>query len=518
MASVSAVPLPVADSTEAAAAQFFGPEVVGLDRTLWHLLSSSATSFSEREAVVSLWQSADSARRQPREGQHAAAGCLRWSYRALHQKAIRLAEVLVGLGCEKGMPLAAVLLNSAEWALFFWAAAKIGMPFVPIDARAEADVDPMLAAVSPHLLVVQNADMAARLSFRKNQLQAPRILIQCSMAAADAHWLTLDSLLESSIVSQELDPPASKLPNSATGNTSSHDTALVIFTSGTTGSPKGCPHTSRNILAQTNDYDPNPDPIDIDRWLVHTPVSHIFAINNALRAWRYGGALIFPSGLFDVDCTLQALTSEKCTVMSATPTLVRTLLEHPRFPNRSEIDLSVVTIAGTSISLGDIRLCRQGLGARNAIQAYGMSEGGPLVSWSRRDPMLADGYHPGVGKVLPGAAVRICEPGGRRVLRCGEVGELHVGGPSVISGYLGGVESASFYDDEAASWMRTGDRARLDRDGVLHVLGRYKETIIRGGENIDPVRIEAALTQASGLQVSFRYRSPHPRPLPDPIR
>lgn len=129
-----------------------------------------------------------------------------------------------------------------------------------------------------------------------------------------------------------------------------------------------------------------------------------------------------------------------------------------------------------------------------------MSEGGPPVSWARTDTMLTDGYHPGVGKVLPGAAVCVCEPGGRCVLERGEAGELHVSGPSVISGYLGGVDGDSFYADASGTWLVTGDQASMDADGVLHMTGRYKDLIIRSSESIHPVRIESAMAEIPGLQ------------------
>ncbi|KAF4595496.1 AMP-binding enzyme family protein [Ophiocordyceps camponoti-floridani] len=389
------------------------------------------------------------------------------------------------------MHLAALLWNSAEWALVFWAAARLGMCFVPLDPRAADDVPPMLSAVGPHVIVVQDADLAGGLAFGPGQLRTPLCRIICSSDGRLLEgWLPLDRLTQ-----QPLTPIAPDRSPPVTGH--DDDVALVIFTSGTTGGPKGCPHTSRNLVAQTNDFDPKHG---VDRWLVHTPVSHIFAINNALRAWRTGDAVVFPSSSFDVTSTAQALSRGQCTIMSATPTLVKALLEHRDVADGPGVSLSMVTMAGACVGPDDISLCRRGLGARDVIQAYGMSEGGPLVSWARRDPLLADGRHPGVGKVLPGAAVRICRPGSRDVLRHDDVGELHVSGPSVISQYLAGADSSSFYTDSKGTWLVTGDRGKMDRDGVLYLMGRYKEMLIRGGENVHPARIEAALVDKLGIE------------------
>ncbi|PNY22928.1 Nonribosomal peptide synthetase [Tolypocladium capitatum] len=481
-------------------AEVFGPEIKNLHLKPWDILSTSAANYPEREALVSLWQPAEPDEPSQHLRRPQDSGCLRWTYGSLHRRAERLAASLAGLGCGPGMHLAAIFWNSAEWGLFFWAAARLGMAFVPIDVRAGGDMQSMLAAVDPQVVVVQDADITETLTFGGGQLRTPPIRIHCSRRPVEG-WLAYGGLSLSRGTQERGDDATAAFQDALSRQEASGESiAFIIFTSGTTGTPKGCPHTCRNVAAQTHEYDPNEDPAHADRWLVHTPVSHIFAVNNALRAWRNGDAVVFPSKSFDAGSTVQALAQEKCTIMSATPTLVKALLAHKGFPSPKDLNISLVTIGGTSIGVDDIQLCRRGLGAKDAIQAYGMSEGAPLVSWSRQDPMLTDGYHPGIGKVLPGASIRICEPETRKVLDRDEVGELHIGGPSVISGYLGRPDGDDFYTDDSGTWLASGDQARLDQDGVLHILGRYKELIIRGGENIHPARIESALVGIPGLQ------------------
>ncbi|RDA84296.1 hypothetical protein CP532_3330 [Ophiocordyceps camponoti-leonardi (nom. inval.)] len=479
-------------------AEAFGAEPIDLDLTLWDLLDRSAASFPNREALVSLWQPADiDGSPPPHPGPVQDPACLRWTYRSLRQKADGLARTFSSLGCAPGMHLAAVLWNSAEWALLLWTAARLGMCFVPLDPRAGVDVHLMLSIVRPDVLVVQDAELADGLLFGPGQLRTPSIRIICSSRPLTG-WMPLNRLTQPLTATTPDNTPHIAIDReTGTTNRPEDASALIIFTSGTTGGPKGCPHSCRNLVAQTHDFDPKHS---IDRWLVHTPVSHIFAINNALRAWRAGDTVVFPSMRFDVGSTARALARGECTIMSATPTLVKLLLEHRHLADNPSVNLSMVTMAGTCVSPDEILLCRRGLGARDVVQAYGMSEGAPLVSWTRRDPMLVDGHHSGVGKVLPGAAVRICRPGSRDVLGRDEVGELHVSGASVISRYLAGADSASFYTDASGTWLMTGDRARMDRNGVLHLMGRYKDLLIRGGENIHPARIEAALAEVQGVQ------------------
>lgn len=478
--------------------EVLGSPVPDLHLTLWDLFLNAATLYPHRDAIVSLWQPCGSLEDTPRQAPDGSGvSYLRWSYSQLRDKAERLAESLESLGCRPGMRLAVVLCNSAEWGLFFWVAAKLQMAFVPIDATVVRDSKATIISVRPHVVVVQDAESAATLDLSKTSLSEPSLCIMCVREDVDG-WVKLCDVstvqhraglasTEEGIEHQDNDEQA----------------ALIVFTSGTTGEPKGCWHTTRNLVSQCCDFDPEVNSMGPLRWLVHTPVSHIFAINNSLRAWRWGGTAVFPSSTFNVDATLDALVREQCSVMSATPTLVKALMAHPSFPAVDRLDLRIVTIGGTSIGPEDIRLCRQGLGAKSAIQVYGMSEGAPVVTWQRTDPDLADGWHPGVGKILPGAAARICKPGTREILPRLEVGELHIGGTSVITKYLNRDDDSAMYCDETGSWLMTGDQAQMDEKGVIYILGRYKDLIIRGGENIYPAKIEQKLQELDGLQVSY---------------
>lgn len=466
--------------------------------SIWNLFVKTVKSHPHRDAVVSLWQTDVNSLGQLEEKQDTqkVPPIVRWRYSDLYREAELVASSLEARGCVPGMPLVALLGNSAEWALFFWAAVRLRMPFVPLDPRALADVDvmhKMLHLLKPGVIVVSNTKAAQALAGSNAVTEARMRICTSWPERALEGWTSLSALCGP----HQPDPALRSSPNLSTrlGNI-----ALAIFTSGTTSTPKGCLHTAANLLSQINDYDPQGDVID--RWLVHTPVSHIFAVNHALRAWSRGDAIVFPSEYFDVQATLHALVSEKCTFMAAVPTMLKALLAHPSFPGKDALNLTFVTLGGTTITEADIRLCKDRLGARDAVQGFGMSEGAPIVSWARQDTLLKDGYHPGVGKALPGANIRVCAPGTRVPLAVNGIGELHIGGTSVIGGYLGGVASESFYDDAVGHWHITGDQATIDQDGVLHILGRYKDLIIRAGENIAPLQIENALAKIEGVTVS----------------
>lgn len=486
-----------------------------LNRPLWDLLAQSAQRHPHHEAVVSLWQRdfLETTSENALEGPEAYPPTLRWTYEHLLHYSEALASWLEAQGCASGAPLVAILGNCAEWALFFWAAVKLGVPFVPLDPRGLADIKGVIAVldtIQPAVIVVSNGSAMESLE-NEHAVACEEADVLITLSDNPKYdWKALPDV--SSLYKNDLSasiPETQRSTNVAFEDGTNHlgDASLIIFTSGTTASPKGCVHTAANLWSQITDWDPQPSDI-VDRWLVHTPVAHIFAINNALRAWRRGDAVIFASEFFDVQATLHALVAERITFMSAVPTLVKALLSQPSFPGVGALGLSYVTIGGTTISDEDIRLCKNDFGARDVVQGFGLSEGSPLVSWSRADPLLNDGYHAGVGKVLTGSKIRVCAPGSRDVLNRNEVGELHIGGTSVIKGYLGGRSPESFYTDVEGhcSWHITGDQVFIDEDDVLHVLGRYKDLIIRAGENIAPLKIENALNKMDGVSVSIEAR------------
>lgn len=532
-------PLPLSPTSASSdLAEFHGPEVPDLDKPFWELITDTAAKYPDRDAVVSMWQTdwdltdykastsqesendakGDEAGKAQTEGSQRTnapgATPVRWTYAALVRRSELVATYLAAQGCKRGSTLVAFLWNSAEWALFFWACARLEMVYVPLDPRAlAADVSGLLKAVSPAVVVVQDTEAAGKVDVSiTDDMTTLSVKICCDEAAPDG-WLSLPKIWGTMAqpASSTSEAPGNKPPAPIGGA----DTRfLIVFTSGTTSTPKGCPHAIGNLWSQTYDYDPN-EPDYFDRWLVHTPVSHIFAVNNCLRAWRQGGAATFPSKAFDVTASLRALTEEKATFMSAVPTLIKALMAQPNFPGKDELALKFISLGGTVIRAEDIKFCKDATGAETAIQAFGMSEGAPIISWARPDPLLKDGLHEGggVGRILPGCRMRICAPGtgpeSRKPLKVGEVGELHIGGTSVITGYLGGVGADSFYVDHHGSWLITGDQARIDADGVLYMMGRYKDLIIRGGENIAPVKIELALSELPVMVSQLTLHFPH---------
>jgi acyl-CoA synthetase (AMP-forming)/AMP-acid ligase II len=496
-------------------AECHGDIPLDLPQDLWELFEATAAKHPDHEAVVSLWQSDPSIASSSSNSSDTdstkvedSAPYIRWTYRDLHHRCEFLAQWLLQRGCRPGMRLVVVLWNSAEWALFLWVAARLRMVFVPLDPRLMPDnAQYFLETTDPAVLVVQDGETEDVIQkTAAASLANVMVRITCSpLSSSPDVWTPLPYPSPDNMVAGVSHVPEPDLQEPVNTNHFASgyldDPVLIVFTSGTTSRPKGCVHTKENLWYELHDYDPNP-PDYFDRWLVHTPVSHIFAFNNSVRGWRLGDTVVFPSKTFDVQSTLNALVKEQCTVMAAVPALIKAILAQPTFPGKEALNLKYVTLGSTIITRDDIQLCKEKLGSNEAIQAFGMSEGAPVVSWLRKDPMLVDGYHAGVGKVLPGARLRICAQGSREPLRRNEIGELHIGGPIVVKNYLNSADPSSFYSDKYGNWLITGDQASIDDDGVLHITGRYKDIIIRAGENIPPMKIEHVLSEIPGVIVS----------------
>ncbi|THV49204.1 hypothetical protein BGAL_0206g00050 [Botrytis galanthina] len=488
-------------------AECLGLEIPGINQSLWGMFAAAADKHLNEEALCSLWQSSDhlSSRLEVEQtdethitpitnengvGMVAHQSCsapLRWTFGQLREKVESLATWLQQHGCIKGDNLVVFVWNSAEWVLFLWAAARLRMPFVPLDPRSsDKDVMNYLSLAAPQVLVVLDPDISPILESLGN-VKVRISLSKPSEGRMNWHYLPglMDNLPMENI---------SFNPLNDDGKEPGQELAMILFTSGTTSVPKGCPHTASNIWSATFDYDPVARKNGFqNKWLIHTPVWHIFAIGQAIRGWRDGSSVVFATEKFDVTASLRALQQENITHVGAVPLLAKALVAHPEFPGKDSLSLSYVTMGGTLIKDEDVRFCKEHLGSEAVIQGFGMTEGSPMVSWRRDDPMLKNGYHLGVGKVLPGARLKICSPKSNMPLNKDEAGELHIGGTSVIDGYLNGINSESFYTDDLGKWFVTGDQAMIDTNDVLYISGRYKDIIIRGGENLVPSKIEYCL-------------------------
>jgi len=263
------------------------------------------------------------------------------------------------------------------------------------------------------------------------------------------------------------------------------DTALLVFTSGTTGSPKGVPLSHANLLATSASIEVAWRWTPGDRLLLALPLFHVHGLGVGLHGTLLAGASAVILPRFGVDTVLDTIAASRATLMFGVPTMWVRLAASPRVSELAGLRLCVSGSAPLDPST--FGALEAGIGSP-VIERYGMTETGMLVS----NPYDGDRRAGSVGLALPGVEVRLEEREG-----AGEsAGEILVRGPNVFAGYLGGVGADAFTAD---AWFRTGDLGRADPDGYLRIVGRTKELIITGGFNVYPRDVEEVLRDHPGV-------------------
>lgn len=455
-----------------------GNQAHNVDQGLWEILLAGANLNLQGEAVVSYWQTKGS---EP-------GSKLRWTFSELLVLTDRLATGISTFHnySEQGIMLC-VLGNSAQWVLCLWTAARLNIPFCCVDPRSSgSELLAYIRATSPTILIVDTESTADRVSEFSGSDLASVSMYACvdesALFSTAQKWKPLNDLLQA-----ERDTIAN-LPY--VSNPSAM--AIIVFTSGTTSKPKGCTHSGRSICAQTNSWDDGLNTRD----LICMPVSHMTALNNSLRSWRFGGCTIFPSERFDPGATIEVIDAESCTRLTAVPPLIHALVTSSKFHAYSGVSLNIVYIVGMKTSQECLRTCRESLKASYAFEIYGMSECGPAAAWRISDSEQRC-HTIGAGFAGDCAKLRIFFPASHAVMGRNEVGDLHVGGSILSPAYLQQEGAAQFYDDDEGRWLITGDRGYIDDDSILHLSGRHQDVVIRGGENISTASIEDQINQIS---------------------
>jgi fatty-acyl-CoA synthase len=427
---------------------------------------------------------------------------IRWTYAELKGRVDALAAGLLALGLEPGDRIGMWAPNCWEWAVTQFATAKAGLILVNINpAYRLSEAEYALNKVGCKALVTAIAhktsaylamlrDLAPELSSaRPGALQATRL-------PALRLVITLGEQEHAGCVAfhQALDAgtPADRERLAEIGPTLQFDDAINIqFTSGTTGFPKGATLSHHNILnngyfvAEAIRLAPG------ERLCVPVPLYHCFGmVMGNLGCITHGATIVYPSEGFDPLAVLEAVEAEGCQALYGVPTMFIAILGHEKF---SHFDLSTLRTGIMAGSPCPIEVMKQVIDRMHMPEvtiAYGMTETSPVSFQSGADDTLEVRVST-VGRVQPHLEVKIVDEAGRVVPR-GATGELCTRGYSVMIGYWDDPERTAEAID-AGGWMHTGDLATLDADGCGNIVGRIKDMVIRGGENVYPREIEEFL-------------------------
>lgn len=457
---------------------------------------------------------ADMAARQPgRDALVSRHQGLRLTYAELHAAARQLASALLGLGLEKGDRVGIWSHNNAEWVMLQLATAQVGLILVNINpAYRTSEVEYALNKVGCKALVsmaqFKTSDYLGML--RKlapelarcapGQLQAARLPQLRSVIWIDAAgqgreqpgMLRFSELLaKGSPDDARIDAVAAMLCNT--------DPINIQFTSGTTGFPKGATLTHRNILNNGFFIGECMRLTPEDRLCIPVPLYHCFGmVLGNLACFTHGSAIVYPNDGFDPVTVLETVQAEKCTGLHGVPTMFIAELDHPRFP---EFDLSTLRtgiMAGSPCPIEVMKRVVRDMHLAEITIAYGMTETSPVSCQSEADTPLEKRVCT-VGRVQPHLEVKIVDPATGETVAPGISGELCTRGYSVMHGYWGDEDKTREAID-AERWMHTGDLATMDAEGYVNIVGRIKDMVIRGGENIYPREIEEFLYRHPKVQ------------------
>jgi fatty-acyl-CoA synthase len=421
---------------------------------------------------------------------------IRWSYGELRRRVDNVAAGLRRLGLEPGERVGIWSQNCAEWVLAQFATAKAGLILVNINpAYRRSELEYALNKVQCKALILSPEfkssnyieilqDVAIGLPFLKTVIrlgkqQTPGMLNfgELTVDASDAEVEQLEAL----------------------GHRLQFDDPINIqFTSGTTGSPKGATLTHHNILNNGFFIGEAMRLSERDRLCIPVPLYHCFGmVLGNLACLTHGAAMVFPDGGFDAKTVLEAVQAERCTALHGVPTMFIAVLDHPEFGKYDLSTLRTGIMAGSPCPVEVMKRVAERMNMREVTIAYGMTETSPVSFQSSVDDPLERRVST-VGRIQPHIEVKIVDPEGRVVPR-GEKGELLTRGYSVMLGYWNDDEKTREAID-AAGWMHTGDLATIDAEGYCNIVGRSKDMVIRGGENIYPRELEEFLYRHPKVQ------------------
>ena len=434
---------------------------------------------------------------------------IRWSYRELGEKVDAFAAGLIALGLQPGERIGIWSPNNVEWVVTQFATAKAGLILVNINpAYRLAEVEYALNKVGCRALITAT-------SFKTSDYVGMINTLAPELRSAQPGQLNAAKLPELRMVIQIGDTPApGTIPFKSiyAMAAQSHraqlaelesrlqfdDAINIQFTSGTTGAPKGATLTHHGIL--NNGYfigeamKLTPD----DRLCIPVPLYHCFGmVLGNLACTTHGAAMVYPGEGFDPLTTLQTVAEERCTGLHGVPTMFIAQLEHPEFSTFDLTSLRTGIMAGAPCPIEVMRRCIREMHLSEITIAYGMTETSPVSTQTTTDDPVERRVST-VGRVQPHIEVKVIDAEGHIVPR-GVSGEFCTRGYSVMLGYWDDGERTAQAID-AARWMHTGDLATMDDEGYCKIVGRIKDMVIRGGENVYPREIEEFLYRHPKIQ------------------
>ena len=449
-----------------------------------------------------------------------AASGERLSWYDLRERANDVAAGLLALGIGRGDRVGIWAPNRAEWLYTQFGTARIGAILVNINpAYRASELEYALNKVGCKALIMaprhRSSDYVAMLRTVAPEIDAEATSVEAAKLLRLKHVVILDDGphprgAQSFARLASLAGPGHRSRLDALSAALDPDDAINIqFTSGTTGSPKGATLTHFNIVNNAR-YTAKAMALSAEDCLcIPVPLYHCFGmVLGVLSCTAVGAGMVFPSEGFDAEATLAALARHRCTVLYGVPSMFIAQLEHANFSTYDTSTLRTGIMAGAPCPIDTMRAVINRMHMHEVTIAYGMTETSPVSFQSRIDDPIERRVTT-VGRIHPHVEVKIVDASGK-IAPIGTAGELCTRGYSVMRGYWDDAERSSEAID-ASGWMHSGDLATIDEQGYCKIVGRLKDMLIRGGENIYPREIEEFLLRHPKVQSAQVFGVPDHR-------
>lgn len=437
-----------------------------LGQTIGENLERTVERFGDREALVDV----PSGRR--------------WTYRQFNADVDTLARGLIDAGIDKGDRVGIWSPNNPEWVLLQYATAKIGAILVNINpAYRTHELGYALDQSGIRLLVSAESFKTSDYRAMVDEVRPQCGALERVVYIGTRQW---DELMERGGAAAP-DALAER-----TAGLSFDDPINIQYTSGTTGYPKGATLSHHNICNNGFFIGEFCRYTEADRVCIPVPFYHCFGmVLGNLACTTHGSCIVIPAPAFDPKATLDAVQAERCTALYGVPTMFIAELGLPDFASYDLSSLRTGIMAGSPCPVEVMKRAVDDMNMTEVTICYGMTETSPVSTQTRPDDDLERRVAT-VGRVHPHVEIKIIDPGSGLIVPRGTPGELCTRGYSVMLGYWNDPERTAEVID-SARWMHTGDLATMDADGYLNIVGRIKDMVIRGGENIYPREIEEFL-------------------------
>ena len=437
-----------------------------LGETIGANLERTTARFPDNEAIVSLHQG------------------VRLTYAEFDTMVDLVARGLLDLGLDKGDRLGLWAPNYVEWAVVQYATAKAGVILVNLNpAYRTHELEYALGQSGCRVVVAAPSFKTSDYVAMVDEVHPKLPSLERAIFLWSPEWDALLSAGES--------VPTDRL-RTRSAALDFDDAINIQYTSGTTGFPKGATLSHHNILNNGYFVGEGCGFTDADRVCVPVPYYHCFGmVMGNLGATSHGACVVLPEAAFEPGAVLRAVQDEKCTALYGVPTMFIAELAHAEFASFDLRSLRTGIMAGSPCPVEIMKRCVSDMHMDEVTICYGMTETSPVSTQTAADDPI-DKRVGSVGRVHPHVEVKIVDPATAQTVPIGAAGELCTRGYSVMLGYWSDPEKTADAID-AARWMHTGDLATMDDEGYVNIVGRSKDMIIRGGENVYPREIEEFL-------------------------